>query len=262
MSVPTEHIQILPAEFYDGWVLEIDGDVQSHVDLDDPALIRFEYLRRIGNVLDMCWKPTEPLRILHLGAGALTLARYIQATRPGSNQRVIELDTRLVDVVTAELPLPHGTDLQVISGDARTQLQRLPTHAFDAIIVDIFTGRDTATHLTEEVFYQDLIQRLSPHGVLLVNIGDDDGLAFFGEQVQTLHTVATDAGLAGVWTLGHAPSLDHRRAGNAVLALGPGLPTRPHEATALRSRLAAEGPHPGAVLTPLQTVILGENISG
>lgn len=261
MSNPTDGLRIVPAEFYDGWVLEIDGDIQSHVDLNDPTLIRFEYLRRIGNVLDICWSAAEPLQVLHLGAGALTLVRYVQATRPGSRQLVVERDTRLMDFVTSELPLPDGTHLTSISGDARAELDHVPTQTFDAIVVDIFTGYDTEVHLTEAAFYQELLQRLSPHGILLANIGDDDGLTFLGRQAQLLHTLATDDGLNGVWILGHAPSLAHQRAGNAVLAAGPGLPQATEPSTVLQARLAAAGPHPAAVLSPHETTRFVENLA-
>ena len=259
MSKFTDRARIVHAEFYDGWVLEIDGDIQSHVDLDDPGLIRFEYLRRIGNVLDVCWPPAQPIRILHLGAGALTLTRYVQATRPGSRQTVIELDPELVTFVTSQLPLPHGTDLQVLIGDARAELKKVAGR-FDAIIVDIFTGSDTATHLSHDGFYREILQRLTNRGVLLVNIGDDDGLEFFSHQARALHRVAVHAGWDGAWTLADATTLEQRLAGNAVLATGPALPTGRHKAAALRSQLAAAGPYPVNVLTPGETMGLVENI--
>lgn len=255
MSKFTERARIIPAEFDDGWVLEIDGEVQSYVDLNDPGLIRFEYLRRIGNVLDACWPPAQPIRILHLGAGALTLTRYVQATRPGSSQTVIELDPELLSLVTSQLPLPDGTELRIITGDARIELEQVD-HQFDAIIVDIFTGQSTATHLSDADFYREVLQRLTNRGILLVNIGDDDGFEFFRQQARLLHRVAVDTGGAGAWTLADASTLDQRRAGNAVLAAGPGLPTEHDEVTALRSQLAGAGPYPAKVLTPGETTSL------
>lgn len=161
MGTFTEHAKIIPAGFDDGWLLELDGNIQSHVDLADPSVLRFEYLHRIGNVIDACWPPTQPIRVLHLGAGALTLPRYIQVTRPGSHQTVIELDPELLPLVTAELPLPEGTQLDVMTGDARSQVQAMEGQYFDAIVVDIFTGGDTAVHLTGEDFYRELLNRLT-----------------------------------------------------------------------------------------------------
>ena len=58
------------------------------------------------------------LRTVHLGAGALTLARYLQATRPGSEQLAVEFERGLLDEVTARLPLPAGSRLTVREGDA------------------------------------------------------------------------------------------------------------------------------------------------
>ncbi|MGD0062168.1 MAG: hypothetical protein ABSB76_01860 [Streptosporangiaceae bacterium] len=63
------------------WVLLIGGVPQSHVDLDDPGYLDFEYVRRLGHLVDLAAPAGQPLRVLHLGAGALTLARYVDAHR-------------------------------------------------------------------------------------------------------------------------------------------------------------------------------------
>lgn len=261
MNTFSERAKIVPAGFDSGWLLEVDGDVQSHVDLTDPSVLRFEYLHRIGNVIDACRSPTQPIRVLHLGAGALTLPRYVQATRPGSHQTVVELDPDLVPFVTAELPLPEGTQLDVLIGDARSQVQTMKGRHFDGIIVDIFTGGDTAAHLAGEDFYRELLDRLTDQGVLLVNIGEEEeGLRFFTSQATALHTVAQE--FRGVWTLADASTLAHRRTGNAVLAAGGGLPTEDDDSEALRSRLLSAGPHPATVLTPSDTTSFLQNFSG
>src|SRR5260370_32219475 len=59
------------------WMLLVDGVPQSHVDLDDPGYLDFEYVRRLGHVVDTASGAAQPLRVLHLGAGALTLARDV-----------------------------------------------------------------------------------------------------------------------------------------------------------------------------------------
>ncbi|PZA20634.1 spermine synthase, partial [Modestobacter versicolor] len=90
------------------WELLLDGVPQSHVDLVDPTHLEFEYVRRMGHVLDLAAEPGRPLDVVHLGGGALTLARYVAVTRPGSRQRVVELDEALTDLVRRELPLPRN----------------------------------------------------------------------------------------------------------------------------------------------------------
>lgn len=194
LSVSGQQARIVPDDVDEGWLLEIGGVVQSNVDLTDPGRIQYEYLRRIANVLDVCWSRAQPIRILHLGAGALTLPRYIQLRRPGSAQTVVELERELTSLAMSELPLPQGTNLTAITGDARAKLADQDPAHFDAIVLDIYTGSDTATHLTGEDFYRELLDRLSDQGVLLVNIGDDAGLRFFCQQADELETAAEGVG--------------------------------------------------------------------
>src|ERR1700712_5032818 len=74
------------------WMLLVDGTPQSHVDLVDPTHLEFEYVRRMGHVLDLAGDTGAPLDALHLGGGALTLPRYLAVTPPGSQQRGGESD--------------------------------------------------------------------------------------------------------------------------------------------------------------------------
>ena len=143
-----QHAEIQPDPFTEGgFVLSIGGAEQSHVNLADPADIFYEYLRRIGHVVDLAAPWGEPITALHLGAGALTLARYIQATRPGSVQYAVELERELLDFVLAQLPLPEGTQLHTVIGDARDALAGLPAELrFDVVILDIFSGPEAPEH--------------------------------------------------------------------------------------------------------------------
>ncbi|MCC3271152.1 fused MFS/spermidine synthase [Arthrobacter zhangbolii] len=228
------------------FVLSIGGAEQSHVDLARPEEIFYEYLRRMGNVLDLAAAPGQPLRALHLGAGALTLTRYLQATRPGSEQVAVELERELLDFVLAHLPLPEGTHLETVIGDARESLDRFAGRQFDAVVLDIFAGADAPGHLTTAEFYAELARLLSPDGVLLVNVGDDPPLAFARRQIRELLAGLAAAGCSNgdVAALGPADMFTGRYPGNIVLAATPfGWP---EEWT--RSLLAA-GPHPAAVLT-------------
>src|SRR5687768_17980560 len=88
-------------------MLLVEGTPQSHVDLDDPSHLEFEYVRRMGHVLDLAAEEGRPIDVVHLGGGALTLPRYVAATRPGSRQRVVELDEPLTALLRAHLPLPR-----------------------------------------------------------------------------------------------------------------------------------------------------------
>ncbi|PWH06545.1 spermidine synthase [Brachybacterium endophyticum] len=249
-----------------GFALDVGGIEQSHVDLEDPTVIRHEYLRRIAHVVDTGAAPGTPVRVLHLGAGALTLARYVQATRPGSPQVVVEIERELPDLVISALPLPPGTDLEVRIGDAAEQLAQPGTELaalFDVIVVDVFSGQSTPEHLTRELFFADVLDRLDTHGVMAVNVGDDAGLRFFAAQARALDAATEEAGLAGAWALADEHVVGSLEAGNLVLAAGPGLErSRGADPESLRERWLSGGPHPATVLDPAETIRLIDGIDG
>ena len=118
------------------WTLLVDGTAQSHVDLADPGHLEFEYVRRIGHVLDALDPPPPgPLSVLHLGGGAWTLPRYVAATRMGAVQRVVELDGALVELVRTRLPA-DGLDLDVRVADARAGLAEAGP-GWAAVVLDV-----------------------------------------------------------------------------------------------------------------------------
>lgn len=154
----------------DAWLLFIDGVPQSGVDLADPGYLEFEYVRRIGHVIDLAFPPGEPLRVLHLGGGALTLPRYVQHTRPGSRQLVAELDEALTDLVRSHLPLPAGHRIRVRAADARAVTDSVRAGSYDLVIADVFTGAVTPPHLTTAEFAAATARALRPGGIYAVNV--------------------------------------------------------------------------------------------
>jgi spermidine synthase len=235
-----QHAAIDPDSFTEGsYVLSIGGAEQSHVNLGHPEEIFYEYLRRIGHLVDLAAPPGEPIRALHLGAGALTLARYIQATRPGSLQYAVELERELLDFVLRQLPLPEGTDLHTITVDARDALDELdPELSFDVIILDIFSGPEAPAHLACAGFYREAREKLGPEGVLVVNVGDEPGLTLVRSQVTAMRQAMAD-----VAAIAEAGMFEGRYPGNIILA-GTQVPW-PKEWSV---ELTARGPHPARVL--------------
>ena len=223
-------------------MLLIDGVPQSHVDLDDPGYLDFEYVRRIGHVIDVAAPAGQPLRVLHLGAGALTLARYVAATRPGSPQLAVEVDAALVDLIRLRLP-PRNPRLRVRVGDARAELERLRPGSFDMVIADVFAGGRTPAHLTSAEFWA--AARRVVHGTRAVvrdrfaaNVADGPPLAHARAQVATARSVFPHACL-----IADAAVLRGRRFGNLVLAASP----EPLPVDALIRRTAGD-PMPGRVV--------------
>ncbi|GAA1136544.1 fused MFS/spermidine synthase [Microbacterium natoriense] len=230
--------RIVPSEFTSGFELIVDDTPQSHVDLDDPTHLHFEYIVRMGAVIDQL--PPGPLTAVHLGAGAMTIPRYVEATRPGSRQQVIELEGPLAALVREHLPLPRGAAIRVRIGDARAGVQKLPpalTGACDLVVSDVYSGAQTPAHLTSVEFYRELRELLAPSGVLLVNVADGPGLAFARRQAATVAEVLPEIGI-----LADTQVLKGRRFGNLVIAASATpLPTE------WLPRMLAAGPHPAKI---------------
>ncbi|WP_157519004.1 spermidine synthase [Modestobacter sp. Leaf380] len=193
------------------YVLMLDGVPQSHVDLDDPAHLEFEYVRRMGHVLDLHGEDGAALDVVHLGGGALTLARYVAVTRPGSRQRVVELDEPLTDLVRSTLPLPRGARVRVRAADARAGLEALPDASADVVLVDVFAGARTPAHLTSTAFAVQVARVLRPGGVTAWNVSDGPPLRFLRTQAATLSAV-----FGHVLLIAEPGTLRGRRYGNTV----------------------------------------------
>ena len=163
------------------FLLVVDGTPQSHVDLDDPTHLNFEYVRRIGHGIDLVRPEGDPITAVHLGGGGLTLPRYVAATRPGSRQQVVEYESDLVDLVRRELPLPRDAQIRIRHGDAREVLAAFPPGLVgnvDLLVVDVFSGARTPAHVTSAEFYTLGRTLLADDGMIAVNVADGAGLAF------------------------------------------------------------------------------------
>jgi spermidine synthase len=193
------------------WMLLVEGTPQSHVDLADPTHLEFEYVRRMGHVLDLAAEPGAPLDVAHLGGGALTLPRYVSVTRPGSRQRVVEIDQQLTDLVREHLPLPRGARIRVRADDARVGLAALRNASTDVVVTDVFAGARTPAHVTSAEFAAEAHRALRPGGHYVANVADGPPLRFARAQVATLRAV-----FRHVCLLAEPGTLRGRRFGNLV----------------------------------------------
>ncbi|GAA1833261.1 fused MFS/spermidine synthase [Pseudonocardia ailaonensis] len=192
------------------WTLFVNGTAQSHVDLADPEHLEFEYVRRMGHVVDLVAPPTAAVRALHLGGGAWTLPRYVAATRPGSAQLVVELDAALVELVATRLPADDS--IAVTSGDARAMLARQPADSAGLLVLDVFAGARTPAHLTSAEFVADVRRVLAPGGIYVANVADGGTLDFARSQIATVGATFPELVVIAAPDL-----LAGRRFGNLVL---------------------------------------------
>lgn len=202
------------------WMLLVDGIPQSHVDLDDPRHLELEYVRRIGHLIDLAAPEGEPLRVLHLGGGALTLGRYVAATRPGSTQLAAEADAELAALVRRRLPLGQPSRQRTRTGritvrvaDAREVLEQVPAGSYDVVIADAFAGARTPAHLTSAEFTAAVARALTPSGMYAANVADGPPLAHARRRVAAVCAV-----FASACVIAEPAVLRGRRFGNLVVA--------------------------------------------
>ncbi|URM92181.1 fused MFS/spermidine synthase [Streptomyces sp. MRC013] len=194
------------------WLLTVDGAPQSYVDLDDPTHLEFEYARRLALVVDAAGGGGAPLDAVHLGGGALTLPRYVAATRPGSRQEVVEADRGLLALVAEHLPLPAGSGITVHRADARAWLEAAPARSADLVVGDVFGGSRVPAHLTSVEYAREVERVLRPDGCYAANLADGAPLRFLRSQLATLAAVFGELAL-----IAEPAVLRGRRFGNVVL---------------------------------------------
>ena len=228
-----------------GWVLSVDGVPQSQVIPDRPDALVFEYIQRIGTIIDLFRPEKKAVSSVHLGAGALTLPRYLSATRPGSRSQVIEWEEDLVDLVRTHLPWDSDWSIRVRYGDAREMVTQLPTGlhgAVDLVVVDVFSGNATPSHLTSVEFFDLLPPLLAPGGVVTVNLVDVRGGRFARAEAAALQEVF---GFVGI--LGESGVVKGRRTGNYIMVatVEKGIPSWWDEGV-------RRGPHPTTWMTGMK----------
>lgn len=227
--------------------LLVNGTPQSHLDPEHPDELFFEYVRRIGHVIDAFRPAHQPITALHLGGGAFTLPRYVEATRRGSRQQVIEISGALVDYVREAFPLPSRASIRVRRGDARERLARLPVGlrgTVDLIVVDVFSGAITPAHLTSVEFYAMLQTFLRPDGLIAINAATGIGNTFVRGQLATLRECFGWAA-----AMAEPQVLKGRRFGNAVLIATPAADIdATREISEWLPRALARGPHPARLV--------------
>ena len=182
-----------------GQVLWLDTLPHSHVDLADPAVLAFTYTAWYGDAIGAVAPDGRPLRALHIGAGGLTMPRYLRSEHPGSEQLVLELDPLVVDVAERRLGFAPGDDVRIVTGDARRSIAALAREAraggapdpgpFDLVIGDAFGGVAVPWHLTTREFTADLHALMDPAGVYLLNVIDHGPRDFLRAEVATIADV-------------------------------------------------------------------------
>ncbi|WP_394940598.1 spermidine synthase [Psychromicrobium sp. YIM B11713] len=210
----------------DGWLLKINGMQSSHIDLANASRLEFEYMQWLVSLIEDRWPTSHRVRVLHLGGGACSVARYLSNKYPDSRNTVVEIDGQLAEYVRDWFGLPRAPLLKIRVGEAREVTTALSPDSRDVVIRDVFSGRFTPGALCTQEFIAQVKRVLSPEGIYLLNCGDAPALSNARREAATLA-----ASFAHTALIADPPMLKGRRFGNIVmagsdapLATGAGLP--------------------------------------
>jgi spermidine synthase len=114
----------------------------------------------------------RPHRILMIGLGGGSLAKYCYQHLPGAFITVVEPDPDVLALRDQFCIPPDDFRFQVVQADGAEFVERGAEH-FDVILVDGYDHLGIAPSLESAAFYSGLARLLSPHGVVVMNLLGD-----------------------------------------------------------------------------------------
>lgn len=141
--------------------------VQGAMRIRDPLHLELEYTRHLMAAL-LLFDPL-PASTLQIGLGAGSISKFLLHVLPEARHTVVEFDRRIPAFARAHFALPAPPQLRVVIDEGAAWLARSREQQA-LIVVDAFDerARDDSTRGT--AFYRDALSRLSPGGVLAVNV--------------------------------------------------------------------------------------------
>ncbi len=218
MSSPMPTFEIRPHEA--GWQLVMDSLAHSWVDLDDPTRLEFSYMQQMIDVIDTVWPEQQPISIVHIGGGALTIPRYIAHTRPHSAQIVLEPHEKMTEAVRAHLPLPKRSGIKVRPQRGEDGIETIRSRYSECLIIDAFADGRVPAALTTATFFSQAARILKDDGLLMMNLIDIRPFQWTRRVLATLREYFTQCAL-----IAESATLKGRRHGNLV-AIASHIPLR------------------------------------
>ena len=162
------------SERYGVRTLHIGSDtVQSAMRLARPYDLELSYTRSMMAFLLFLPKPRHMLMI---GLGGGSLAKFVHRRMPATQVTVVEVSAQVVAIARHYFYVPlDAPRLQIIVADGAEYMRRQDISA-DVIALDGYDADAHAEELTSQTFYSACRDRLTPGGVLVVNLWSGDKL--------------------------------------------------------------------------------------
>ena len=143
---------------------------QSALSLSSPGVLQLDYTRAM--MAAFMFSP-QATKILHLGLGAGSLAKFIHEHFPESQQIVAELSPAVIEVAHRYFFLPASPRLEVNQSEGELFLKSCAAR-FDLIFQDAFHAEGVSGHLESVDFFENVRDHLNPGGWLVNNVWGSD----------------------------------------------------------------------------------------
>lgn len=152
--------------------LHIGSDtIQSSMRLARPNDLELAYTR---SMMAFLLFNARPGRVVMIGMGGGSLAKFVYHRLPWAVADVIEVDARVVAIARQQFFVPSDDErLRVRIGDGAEWVAGAGP-SVDVIFVDGFDGDSQVEELSTHTFYEACLKRLAARGVLVVNLWGSD----------------------------------------------------------------------------------------
>lgn len=140
---------------------------QSCIDLEAPWRLQLAYTRWMMTALLLC---PDPRNILLFGLGGGALPHFLHHYHPQAQLDIVEKERAVIDLAYQYFNLPNQDTLRIFHQDAQLFLQDAPESDYQLALLDIFGPGVMADALFEATLYRQILERLTPDGVLAVNL--------------------------------------------------------------------------------------------
>jgi len=185
--------------------------IQSAMRVAEPDVLELSYTRAMMAFLLFV---APPRRVLMLGLGGGSLAKYVYRRLPETRLHVVEIEAAVVEVARRYFALPPDDErLTVTVEDGAAYVERA-TEQVDALLIDAYDGRSLAHAFTSDAFYVHARKALPPSGVLVMNLWSSDRA--FDRNLQRIERVFSEGCLC----------LPAERPGNVIVLAFASAPAR------------------------------------
>jgi spermidine synthase len=156
----------------------LDNALSTAEDSDGGLILDYAIKSRIGYELAVDVK-----NALVLGIAGGSQIEDLKKHFPEAHVDGVDIDSKVIEIGKTYFSLEDDERTDLIVDDARRYV-KTTDNVYDLVLLDAFRGRSIPPHLTTQEFLYELKNRMSPDGVVIVNIissleGDDADVFIF-----------------------------------------------------------------------------------